>query len=95
MGEIVRIGEHAKRREAYRRQCREARRLLEVAEEKIATCALNLACADRWREWNETVPSGTVMPSPRAALRDCGDPRVAALVDVVEAVERALEVLEG
>ena len=59
---------------------------LEV-QEHLVTSAIAIATAGLWREWDATIPEGTVMHFDPDDLASCGDPVVAQLVLAADALD--------
>ena len=57
----------------------------EVAEEIMTRC-INLAVADRWKEWDQEIPPGTVFNFDPQALTESGDQNIAAMMRVWTAI---------
>lgn len=59
---------------------------LEV-QEHLVTSAIAIATAGPWREWDASIPEGTVMQFDPDDLASCGDPVVAQLVLAADALD--------
>gem|GEM_PF-1530162 len=68
---------------------------LEAAHREFFGAAVTLACAGPWSAWSATQPTGTKMAFDIEMLAGSGDPRVVALVEVVQAIEAASKTLNG
>ena len=75
----------------YDEAVREARRIAAEVQERLVTAAINVATTGPWREWDASIPEGTVMQFDPDSLAACGDPTVAQLVLVTDALEEIIQ----
>ncbi len=98
MGQLVSLRKHKqeKQDQARYRQTREhiADELSDLPGQLIAH-ALTLASAGTWAAWDEAHPAGAVCGMIPGDLAATGDPRVTALMAAANALEHALDLLDG
>ncbi|TNF37941.1 MAG: hypothetical protein EP329_01790 [Deltaproteobacteria bacterium] len=83
---VVDLDARRKRAEAYDKRLRELVDLIADFRSDLEGAAFNLALAGPWREWDESVPAGTVITLSWQALGDTGD----ANLDAVARIERVV-----
>jgi hypothetical protein len=75
----------------YDQAVREARRIAAEVQERLVTAAINVATTGPWREWDASIPEGTMMQFDPDSLAACGDPTVAQLVLAADALDVILQ----
>ena len=65
----------------------EAKDLLEVSCEELSRLAFEIALADSWYDWDQTVPVGTAIEIGPGELLSCTDPFVRRLAAVLMAIQ--------
>ena len=85
---IIDLEERRKWFVAYERSVAEAEELIEEMTDDLFTAAVNIAMNGPWREWNESVPEGTEVELNSEMLKDSGDDRVVAIIDLMYQAER-------
>ena len=76
MAKIINFSEMKDRERGYQGQIDDLQGYLEAVEIELFTRALNLACADKWYDWNKSTPVGKKTPLDEEMLYDCGDANV-------------------
>lgn len=92
-GGVVDLAERRRARDAYEQNLAELRRRLHALDEYLFDAAVQLAMLGPWREWSEAQPEGAVVELDGDALLASGDPHVAAVVRLHQALEPLLELL--
>ena len=62
--------------------------------DELDHASFHLAVAGPWKEWSDSQPNGSRVYIDEAMLRDSGDRKVHAVLDVMDAVYAALKVLK-
>ncbi len=67
------------------------RNYLNDIESRIYMSAINLACSSAWREWNESMPAGSIVDFAPEALFNTGDENVTCLMKLWEIVTACID----
>ena len=91
---VIDLQARKERNEAYRLQLKQIAEMVDAFRGELEAAATNLAMAGPWREWDATIPVGTVMEIGWASLSQTDDPNLDALAGVEIALMDAAEQLE-
>ena len=94
MGKIVDIKKKLKQNNEYRDHIDTVLDDLQKMGEDLLSMALDLALADRWREWKDTMPIGASFGFHDEMLYHTGDEQVDGIMNLRDHVYELIEILQ-
>jgi len=87
MGKVVNFSDMQNRQKDYKQLLLELHEYLEEIEEELISRAVNIAIADKWYNWDQSVPVGTRISFDEQMLYGCGDENVSVILDLRNEVD--------
>ena len=84
---IIDIRDFAK----YQNQLSEIMEAVSDFSEEIHEGLFSLACADKWKEWSDSQPIGTVFDLSEEMLRNTGDKNIDLLFEILDKIAEVKE----
>ena len=86
MAKVLDFEQYKEDKEAYQDRLDETLEWLDEVAEELLTRCVNLAVADKWKEWDQGIPVGAVFDFDPQALSESGDENIAAMMRVWTAI---------
>jgi len=84
---IVNLNDYAK----YRKLLKKVTKRIDTVYDAVYESLFDIACAGKWKEWDEQQPIGTVFDLSEEMLRDTGDTNIDLLWEILDKIDEVKE----
>ena len=82
MGNIINLSDFLNNRKEYEKEIEETLDILDEFQLHLFTSAINLAVADKWKDWSDKMPDGSTFKFEDSMLFDTGDQNVTRIMEL-------------
>ena len=95
MANIINLSDFLNNRKEYKKEIEETLNILDEFQLHLFTSAINLAVADKWKDWSDKMPNGSTFNFEDSMVFDTGDQNVTRIMELRDSVINLMRQLEN